>query len=225
MTARFALALVLSSIALPAAADGDTSPAGLYNGSQVDVGAELELQPDGRFSYFLAYGALDEMASGTWSAEDGSIVLTSDTVIAPAFVLEGSGAGRGGSLAIELATPEAIPAQYFAARLVLADGAEVFVDFDGPRTSVPVDKSNPPATIELAFPIFEAISPPFELAADVRRLRFRFEPNDLGRVAFDRQVLPPQDGGYVLERHGRRLVFRKAFGAESYSSGDLSIEE
>ena len=209
MTARFALALALVAFVQPAFADDAPSPAGVYDGSQVEIGAELDLQPDGRFTYILAYGSLDERAAGTWSLADGALELTSDPVVAPAFALEEAGTGRGGKLHIELATPEGIPPQFFAARLVMADGAETFVDFDGPRASVAVAKSNPPATIEMAFPMYEAISPPFPLAPDARRLRFSFAPNDLGLVAFEHQLLPWEGGGYVLERHGRRLVFRK----------------
>jgi hypothetical protein len=41
----------------------------------MEVGSELELRADGRFAYMLAYGALDELASGCWSREGDVVAL------------------------------------------------------------------------------------------------------------------------------------------------------
>ena len=41
----------------------------------MEVGSELRLLPNGRFEYMLAYGALDELASGCWSREGGTVTL------------------------------------------------------------------------------------------------------------------------------------------------------
>src|ERR1019366_5149553 len=41
----------------------------------MEVGSELRLLPNGRFDYMLAYGALDELASGCWSREGGTVTL------------------------------------------------------------------------------------------------------------------------------------------------------
>ena len=37
----------------------------------MEVGSELLLHADGRFEYFLAYGAYDESATGTWKERAG----------------------------------------------------------------------------------------------------------------------------------------------------------
>jgi len=42
----------------------------------MEVGSELLLRPDGRFEYMLAYGALDELASGCWSRKGDAVTLT-----------------------------------------------------------------------------------------------------------------------------------------------------
>ena len=41
-------------------------------------GSELELRRDGRFACMLAYGALDELASGCWSRKGGVVTLKAD---------------------------------------------------------------------------------------------------------------------------------------------------
>ena len=38
----------------------------------MEVGSELLLKPDGRLKSMLAYGALDELASGCWARHGGS---------------------------------------------------------------------------------------------------------------------------------------------------------
>jgi hypothetical protein len=89
-----ALVLVLPVLALPvlalpvltfpwisAAKADDCAPADAtlaghyYLHGVMEVGSELLLLPNGRFDYMLAYGALDELASGCWSREGGSVTL------------------------------------------------------------------------------------------------------------------------------------------------------
>jgi hypothetical protein len=41
----------------------------------MEVGSELLLQANGRFEYMLAYGALDEYASGCWSTNGRTVTL------------------------------------------------------------------------------------------------------------------------------------------------------
>jgi hypothetical protein len=71
--------LALPWISAARAADcapADATLAGDYHLNGVmEVGSELRLLPNGRFDYMLAYGALDELASGCWSREGGSVTL------------------------------------------------------------------------------------------------------------------------------------------------------
>jgi hypothetical protein len=71
--------LALPWISAARAADcapADGTLAGSYHLSgMMEVGSELRLLPNGRFDYMLAYGALDELASGCWSREGGSVTL------------------------------------------------------------------------------------------------------------------------------------------------------
>ena len=49
---------------------------GFYRSNQMEVGAALELDPDGRFMYQLDYGAVSEAAEGTWSSDGTTVYLT-----------------------------------------------------------------------------------------------------------------------------------------------------
>jgi len=85
------LLAVLVPLASASAAVG-RSPAdfaGTYNGSQMEVGTELRLEANGRYEYYLSYGAMDEMSEGAWAADGDAIVLTSNKYKLPVFELVG----------------------------------------------------------------------------------------------------------------------------------------
>ena len=52
------------------------SRAGFYTTSQMEVGAALQLDDDGRFQYQLDYGAVSEAAEGNWSSDGATVYLT-----------------------------------------------------------------------------------------------------------------------------------------------------
>jgi hypothetical protein len=66
--------MILASLLL-AMADAP-SPAGFYTTRQIEVGAALELDSDGKFQYQLDYGAVSEAAEGNWSSDGTTIFLT-----------------------------------------------------------------------------------------------------------------------------------------------------
>ena len=69
------LAAVLLALA-PAAPPADKL-SGTYQTHQMEVGAMLELSPDGTFRYMLDYGAVSEAAEGRWTASPEGVVLNS----------------------------------------------------------------------------------------------------------------------------------------------------
>ena len=87
------LAAASSTVAAPATRQ---SLVGTYDGHQMEIAAGLELKADGRFRYSLSYGALDEEAAGKWAMSGDQVLLTSDPVIAPRFVLVSHGKGVDG---------------------------------------------------------------------------------------------------------------------------------
>src|SRR5580698_3975350 len=82
------------------------SLAGMYDGHQMEVGAQLLLKPDGHFQYELAYGALDEEGKGTWEFKDGAVFLTSvPAVVPPEFVVVSDTPEPKGGLWIKMVKP------------------------------------------------------------------------------------------------------------------------
>jgi hypothetical protein len=79
-----ALALALPplearSVRAAGCAPADPTLAGHYEMHGVmEVGSELLLKADGQFQYMLAYGALDELASGCWTRHGGLVTLYAD---------------------------------------------------------------------------------------------------------------------------------------------------
>ena len=58
------------------AATDAPSVTGFYRSNQMEVGAAIELDPDGRFMYQLDYGAVSEAAEGTWTSDGATVFLT-----------------------------------------------------------------------------------------------------------------------------------------------------
>ena len=55
----------------------DLSPfTGFYMAHQMEVGAALQLDEDGKFQYQLDYGAVSEAAEGHWTSDGSTIFLT-----------------------------------------------------------------------------------------------------------------------------------------------------
>ncbi|HKY82668.1 MAG TPA: hypothetical protein VJM09_14485 [Sphingobium sp.] len=66
-------------IAAPVLADPPPERAGHYYLQGVmETGSELMLHPDGRFQWYLVYGALDLFAEGRWREKEGAVILTSE---------------------------------------------------------------------------------------------------------------------------------------------------
>ena len=49
---------------------------GFYRSNQMEVGAALQLDDDGRFQYQLDYGAVSESAEGNWTSDGRTVFLT-----------------------------------------------------------------------------------------------------------------------------------------------------
>ena len=65
----FIFALLVALADLP-------SKAGFYMAHQMEVGAALQLDENGKFQYQLDYGAVSEAAEGNWSIEGDTVYLT-----------------------------------------------------------------------------------------------------------------------------------------------------
>ena len=71
---------MIFTVLLLAMADA-ASPGGFYTSSQIEVGAALQLDDDGKFQYQLDYGAVSEAAEGNWSSDGTTIYLTATKML------------------------------------------------------------------------------------------------------------------------------------------------
>lgn len=199
-----AAAMLLAS---PQPAPAQARWVGTYDGGQAELAAGLELRADGRFRYALSYGALDEEATGRWRAEDGRVVLTGDPVTPPRFVALAPRALPAGGVRIELDVPDGMSRQWFEAELRRADGSveERQLPEAGALAIAPDERA---VAVTLTLPLFglrsEAAAPKTGQA-----IRFRFEPHDLGRVAFAGTPLRADGADLLLARHDRLIRFRR----------------
>jgi hypothetical protein len=183
---------------------------GTYDGRQMEMAAALELLADGRFRYGLAYGALDEEAAGKWTLRGDSVLLTSDPVRAPRFVLVSQGRSAPGLLRVDLDLPKGVSRQYFDALITKANGQTERKQLAEDGLLLPFAAAEAPTTIRLSLQMFEVASGPVRLDANSGySVRFRFEPNDVGKVSFQATPLKVVNGALLLDRHGRTIRFRR----------------
>ncbi|GAA0296692.1 hypothetical protein GCM10009087_03090 [Sphingomonas oligophenolica] len=206
-------ALGAAAPARPAPQPADQHPAALvghYDGHQMEMGAELLLRADGRFQYGVAYGALDEEAEGTWLAEGGQVLLTSDKVTPPRFVFLGQKPAPAGVLTLSVEAPRGMSLQYFDAAIRLAKGGDAGRQLTDDGLTVPFAAGDPPVKVQLFLPMFEQKSD--VIAIDPAKgywLSFRFEPNDLGKADFRGEALAIDKGDLLLQRFGRTIRFHR----------------
>jgi len=62
--------------ALLLAMAGPAPVGGFYRSNQMEIGAALQLDEDGRFQYQLDYGAVSESADGSWTSDGQTVFLT-----------------------------------------------------------------------------------------------------------------------------------------------------
>jgi len=206
-----ALAAALVMVSAPAMAQTEADLVGLYDGGQTEVAAGLELTPDGHFRYAMSYGAADESAEGRWRVENGKLYLdTEPEVVPPAFAVESDEPAADGALHVEFAdtgfdwgTPLGV--------LVSVEGSALpYMTHADETGRVMLDPSWRVTGIVPAVPVYPIVPAMHPLKpGQGRRLRFRFEPNDIGRADFRGEPLTIEKGELLLERFDRTLRFRK----------------
>lgn len=202
--------LLLLTAAAPADPAHPAALVGEYDGHQMEMAAGLELKADGRFQYGLSYGALDEEAEGSWMADHGSVVLTSDHVTPPRFTLVEQRAGPPNELRIAIDVPHGMNPQYFDAVIIFADGHAAQEQLSEEEKVIPLANGAVPIRAMIVLSLFDlhgdwvAIDP-----ARGNRLRFGFAANDLGKVDFRDATLRSEGGDLLLDRYGRTIRFHR----------------
>jgi hypothetical protein len=84
-----------------------------------------------------------------------------------------------------LDVPNGVSRQYFDALITNINGETQRKQLGDDGLSSPLTNANTPASIRMLFPVYNIISEPVKLdPSSGYSVRFRFEPNDLGKVAF-----------------------------------------
>jgi hypothetical protein len=216
---RFVLFCGLAAVLLSAPALAQMGPPapgprclpGSYDGGQMEMAAGLELGADHRFKYALSYGALDEAAEGRWESDGAdSVFLTSDPTTPPRFAMIREMPGAAGQLQVALDVPSGISRQYFSAIVHYADGRSIVRQFAEEGLTLDLAPGDKPVSITLLLSVLELESEAFALTIPGGSdLHVRFEPNDLGKVAFEKTPLKIDQNDLLLERHERLIRFRR----------------
>lgn len=194
-----------------AATARERSPAGVYRlvGEQ-DAASALALRPDGRFQYFLIYGALDEQAEGRWSVADGVVTLvTEPRPVPPAFSRDPSAKTGSAPLSVRVRWPDGGGIALVDLRVGFDEGppAEGYTQEEG--WSLPAEESRRPRWIQLKVPMHEFTSPRFPIdLATGNALAFTLTPNDLGKFDFEGIRVEVEPNALVVVRGGARLRYQ-----------------
>lgn len=62
---------------------------GRYNGSKMEIAQEIMILPDGRFLFFLSYGAVDQKIVGKWTEGGGRLTLKEEKAVVHPFLIFG----------------------------------------------------------------------------------------------------------------------------------------
>jgi hypothetical protein len=179
----------------------------------MEVGSELLLRPDGRFEYFLAYGAYDESATGTWRVHNGRVLLNSPGASTPPrFRLKQS--------ARQPEKPLTILVQDYNGRGLA--GIDILIDYSdkNPETGYTQEygwqtkhRGGQPHAIGLGVKMYNLEPQWFKVTGNSDNYYvFEFIPGDLGRVKFRDTPLTPENSDLIMERNGRRWRYVKGRG-------------
>ncbi|MCB1505999.1 MAG: hypothetical protein KDJ47_13560 [Hyphomicrobiaceae bacterium] len=179
-----ALAIAASAI-FPFA--GLASPGGNIEGTYClqgvrEVGSCFRLTPDGKFQYYLSYGAYDEQSEGTWQSDGDAIVLQTPAYDRkPTFTFKEQREAESGAYEIIVGSTSSESMQGINVR-VLCDGtsSEGYTQYDGYKT----DCQSPPETVALGIGMvgldYQTVALP-KPAGMGKAYLFVFDPGDMGR--------------------------------------------
>ena len=224
MIGRFLGAAVLAFAAAAPLAHAQTQ--GALTGTYclvgvMEVGSCIRLSDGGRFEYFLAYGAYDEKAEGTWKLENGEVVLDTPAYDRrPTFAYKRTQPGEGDEFGVIVENKNG--------RSIA--GIDVDVTCDGTtkragatqEADFKIDCASAPTAVSLGLRMFD-VAPQTIAVADRagtnKAYVFEFDPGDLGRKRFVAQRLRRDGGGALLmvyanspisELEGRTLRYEQS---------------
>ena len=212
---RILAALLLLPVAAPivahaAPAATTAALAGVYELQGVmEVGSGLRLTTDGRFDYFLAYGALDETGAGTWTVDGNRVLLTSDGPLTPPrFTLKSTAKTPDPTLTVHVVGPNGQPLENFDVAILFDRGEPEVGNTTRDGYTVPLPTNRRITSIRLGIAVYDLASDPFAVdTAKANVVTFSFQPNDIGKVDFKAMPLVIEDDALVMTRNGTRMRY------------------
>ncbi|MCC7053426.1 MAG: hypothetical protein IT355_09165 [Gemmatimonadaceae bacterium] len=173
-----------------------------------EVASEILLRPDGRFSYGLAYGAVDESAAGRWTVRDGAVVLQSDgDPQPPSVTLQSATGAPTDSVVIVVVDTAGTPVHGIEVDVVRPRSGTSFTLARQGRHVVTFAKGDAPTEISIGYDVL-GFMVAFPLEGKPRATyRFVFDRGDLGRHRFEGARLETATNQLILTRNGRRLHY------------------
>jgi hypothetical protein len=200
-TAGFCLALLMGGWPSSLPAQEASALAGTYCLSGVmEVGSCIRLLRDGKYQYFLAYGAYDENSEGTWRVEGGQVVLESpayDRQAAFTFKRMQQGEGDAFDIIVESKTGRAMRGIDVS---VICDGRTSHAGVTG-AVGFKIECVEAPTHVLLGLSMYGVPSQTIEVAAPAganRAYVFEFDAGDLGRKQFASQRFAIEDGAHLV---------------------------
>jgi hypothetical protein len=163
-----------------------------------EVGSCIRLSPDGKFEYFLAYGAYDETSEGGWRLDGGAVVVDSLPYDRrPSFTFKR--VQRGDAYDIVVESSGGRPIQGIDV-MATCDGRTIEVGATG-AGGWNVDCRAAPVSVALGLRMYglayQTIAVPQAAGTD-RVYVFQFDPGDLGSKRFVAHRLQPQGGDSLV---------------------------
>ncbi|WP_199554950.1 hypothetical protein [Sandaracinobacteroides hominis] len=192
------------------------NPAGEYRLTGVmEAAGAIELSPDGRFRYALAYGALDETAEGRWRLDGNKVLLTTDPKPKPpSFTVAESSPGKPGVFQLRLDNPKGQPIPNIAVLVTFANGQidTAYTRMDPENDNwmeADIDADHIPVSMQFRIPVFDFHSDPIRIDVKrARRFRVVLDPQDLGVRDFNDWPLDVQ-GEMLLPEGSRGEGFKR----------------
>ncbi len=225
MTSRFSAPMALlaaaASILQCSARAGEAGDlAGTYCAGIREVGTCLRLTADGKFEYFLAYGAYDEASEGTWQRTGGEIVLDSPAYDKPPrFTFKGTQPTESGKFEVTAVGNDGHAIQLINVR-VTCDGRSIYAGATG-TVDFKVDCQEAPKSVSLGFEMYGIGWQTFDVSGQPcagKGYTFVFDPGDLGKKRFaatrlkvdgDGSLLMTYESPAVREFNGRTFKYQR----------------
>lgn len=181
--------MLSAALAAPPAAAADAPIAGTYVARMAETASALRLGADGRYEWFFSQGALDLAGAGRWTRSGADrLLLTSDPpVVPPRTVFVASGRDSEPGLLVSIVDAEGKPAGFLdvVAEHGQGEPSHGFAQ-EGEHRFEP-EAGRPVTAVRVGSQVYDFVSEAFAVPPGDNVMRFRFEPNDVGKADFQAQ--------------------------------------